>query len=138
MKYFFHTSMITKDMFKWKKTNGEYDEQKTYTKCTFYDPCHEPLYEISTSQESSSNGQSSHSPLELIGKWTKEHPLANVIGNLSPSVSARKQLQTDALWCYFDAFLTSIETKNFKEAMTEPSWIDAMQEQIHEFERMQV
>ncbi|GJV28457.1 retrovirus-related pol polyprotein from transposon TNT 1-94 [Tanacetum coccineum] len=28
--------------------------------------------------------------------------------------------------------------KNFKQAMTEPSWIDAMQEEIHEFERLQV
>ncbi|GJW00176.1 retrovirus-related pol polyprotein from transposon TNT 1-94 [Tanacetum coccineum] len=32
----------------------------------FDDPCHEPLYEISTSLESLSNGQSSYSPLELI------------------------------------------------------------------------
>ncbi|GKA28576.1 retrovirus-related pol polyprotein from transposon TNT 1-94 [Tanacetum coccineum] len=47
-----------------------------------------------------------------------------------------KQLETDAMWCYFDAFLTSVEPKNFKQAMTEPSWIDAMQEEIHEFERL--
>ncbi|GJV50534.1 retrovirus-related pol polyprotein from transposon TNT 1-94 [Tanacetum coccineum] len=44
----------------------------------FDDPCHEPLHDVSTSQESSSNVQSSRSPLELIGKWTKDHPLANV------------------------------------------------------------
>nr|GEU57996.1 hypothetical protein [Tanacetum cinerariifolium] len=30
MKYFFHTSMITKDMFKWKKANGEYDEETQF------------------------------------------------------------------------------------------------------------
>ncbi|GJT34498.1 retrovirus-related pol polyprotein from transposon TNT 1-94 [Tanacetum coccineum] len=28
--------------------------------------------------------------------------------------------------------------KNFKQAMTEPSWTNAMQEEIHEFERLQV
>ncbi|GJZ54645.1 retrovirus-related pol polyprotein from transposon TNT 1-94 [Tanacetum coccineum] len=33
----------------------------------FDDPCHEPLYDVSTSQESSSNVQSFHSSLELIG-----------------------------------------------------------------------
>nr|GEV80619.1 hypothetical protein [Tanacetum cinerariifolium] len=104
----------------------------------FDDPCHEPLHVISTSQESSSNGQSSQSPLEMIGKWTKHHPLANVISNPSRLVSTRKQLQTDAMWCYFDAFLTSVEPKNFKEAMIEPSWIDAMQEEIHEFERLKI
>nr|GEU50301.1 ribonuclease H-like domain-containing protein [Tanacetum cinerariifolium] len=49
-----------------------------------------------------------------------------------------KQLKTDAMWCYFDAFLTSLELKNFKQAMTESSWIDAMQEEIHEFKRLQV
>ncbi|GKF49957.1 retrovirus-related pol polyprotein from transposon TNT 1-94, partial [Tanacetum coccineum] len=32
----------------------------------------------------------------------------------------------------------SVEPKNFKQAMTEPSWIDAMQEEIHEFERLEV
>ncbi|GJY41721.1 retrovirus-related pol polyprotein from transposon TNT 1-94 [Tanacetum coccineum] len=48
------------------------------------------------------------------------------------------ELQTDAMWCYFDAFLTSVKPKNFKQAMTEPSWINAMQEEIYEFERLQV
>nr|GEV68097.1 hypothetical protein [Tanacetum cinerariifolium] len=32
----------------------------------FDDPCHEPLYDVSTAQETSSNVQSSYSPLELI------------------------------------------------------------------------
>ncbi|GJZ97813.1 retrovirus-related pol polyprotein from transposon TNT 1-94 [Tanacetum coccineum] len=32
----------------------------------------------------------------------------------------------------------SLEPKNFKQAMTEPSLIDVMQEDIHEFERIQV
>ncbi|GJU06005.1 retrovirus-related pol polyprotein from transposon TNT 1-94 [Tanacetum coccineum] len=31
-----------------------------------------------------------------------------------------------------------LEPKNFKQAMIEPSWIDAMQEEIHEFKRLQV
>ncbi|GJZ28056.1 retrovirus-related pol polyprotein from transposon TNT 1-94 [Tanacetum coccineum] len=64
--------------------------------------------------------------------------ITNVIGDPSRFVSTRKQLETDAMWCYFDAFLTSIEPKNFKQAMTEPSWIDALQEEIHEFERLEV
>ncbi|GKE47154.1 retrovirus-related pol polyprotein from transposon TNT 1-94 [Tanacetum coccineum] len=61
-----------------------------------------------------------------------------MIGVTSRSVFIRKQLQTDSMWCYFDAFLTSIEPKNFKQAMTKPSWIDAMQEEIHEFQRLEV
>ncbi|GKC57761.1 retrovirus-related pol polyprotein from transposon TNT 1-94 [Tanacetum coccineum] len=41
------------------------------------------------------------------------------------------------MWCYFDAFLTSIEPKIYKEALLEYSWIEVMQEEIHEFERLQ-
>ncbi|GJU52918.1 retrovirus-related pol polyprotein from transposon TNT 1-94 [Tanacetum coccineum] len=78
------------------------------------------------------------SAVDIAESPTKDHPIANVIGDPSRSISTRKQLQTDAMWCYFDAFLTSLEPKNFKQAMTEPSWIDAMQEEIHEFERLQV
>ncbi|GJT20535.1 retrovirus-related pol polyprotein from transposon TNT 1-94, partial [Tanacetum coccineum] len=53
-------------------------------------------------------------------------------GESTPQGSSSNQLQIDAMWCYFNAFLTLVEPKNFKQAMTEPSWIDAMQEEIHE------
>nr|GEU49633.1 retrotransposon protein, putative, Ty1-copia subclass [Tanacetum cinerariifolium] len=86
------------------------------------------------SQGSSSNVIQIHNPFKHLGRWTKDHPIANVIGDPSHFVSTRKQLETVAMWCYFDAFLTSVEPKNFKQAMTEPSCIDAMQEEIHEFE----
>nr|GEW14951.1 retrovirus-related Pol polyprotein from transposon TNT 1-94 [Tanacetum cinerariifolium] len=92
----------------------------------------------STSQELSSTVRPTHTPFESLRRWTEDHPIANVIGDPSRSVFTRKQLQTDAIWCYFDAFLTSVEPKNFKHAMIEPSWIHAMQEEIHEFERLQV
>ncbi|GKA27296.1 hypothetical protein Tco_0713464 [Tanacetum coccineum] len=90
------------------------------------------------STRSSSNVRQPHTPFEHLGKWTKDHPIANMIGDPSSSVSTRKQLQTDAMWCYFDAFLTSVELKNFKQAISKPTWIDAMQEEIYEFERLQV
>ncbi|GJV16909.1 retrovirus-related pol polyprotein from transposon TNT 1-94 [Tanacetum coccineum] len=102
------------------------------------DPLNESPHEELTSQGSSSNVRRTHTPFEHIGKWTKNHPIENVIKNPSCSVSTRKQLQTDAMWCYFDAFLTLVEPKNFKQAMTELSWIEAMQEEIHEFQRLEV
>ncbi|GKB45334.1 hypothetical protein Tco_0896087 [Tanacetum coccineum] len=92
----------------------------------------------STSQGSSSNIRQLHTPFEHLGRWTKDNPIANMIGDPSRSISTRKQLETDAMWCYFDAFLTLVEPNNFKQAMTEPSWIDAMQEEIHEFKRLEV
>ncbi|GKB20937.1 hypothetical protein Tco_0854860 [Tanacetum coccineum] len=41
-----------------------------------------------------------------IKKWTTDHPLATIIGNPSNPISTRCQLATDAMWCYFHAFLT--------------------------------
>nr|GEW46536.1 integrase, catalytic region, zinc finger, CCHC-type, peptidase aspartic, catalytic [Tanacetum cinerariifolium] len=98
----------------------------------------EKEHSLNISQGSSSNVRQTHTPFEHLGRWTKDRPIANVTSNPSRPVSTRKQLQTNAMWCYFDAFLTSIEPKNFKQEMTEPSWIDTMQEEIHEFERLQV
>ncbi|GJS20141.1 retrovirus-related pol polyprotein from transposon TNT 1-94 [Tanacetum coccineum] len=106
---------------------------------TFHDdPLHEFPHEDSTSQGSSSNVRQIYTPFEHPGRWNKDHPIANVIEDPSRSVSTRKQLQTDVMWSYFDAFLTSVKPKNFKQAMTKLSWIDAMQEEIHEFERLDV
>nr|GEU42588.1 hypothetical protein [Tanacetum cinerariifolium] len=102
------------------------------------DPLHESLHEDSTSLGSSSNVRQTHTPFEHLGIWTKDHPITNVIGDPSRSVSTRKKLQTDTMWYYFIAFLTSVELKNFKQAMTNPSWIESMQKEIHEFERPQV
>ncbi|GKC17862.1 retrovirus-related pol polyprotein from transposon TNT 1-94, partial [Tanacetum coccineum] len=95
-------------------------------------------FQDTPSEESSSNVQSSHTPLELLSKWTKNYTLANMIGDPSQLVSTRNQLKIDAMWCYFDVFLTSVEANNFKEEMLKSSWIESMQEEIHEFERLQV
>nr|GEV44642.1 retrovirus-related Pol polyprotein from transposon TNT 1-94 [Tanacetum cinerariifolium] len=43
-------------------------------------------------------------------------PSSTTIDQDAPSsISTRKQLKTDAMWCYSDAFLTYIEPKNFQE-----------------------
>ncbi|GJY61963.1 retrovirus-related pol polyprotein from transposon TNT 1-94 [Tanacetum coccineum] len=99
-----------------------------------------------SSSTSSTNQQQQSSIISQVlslsirtdGKWTKDHPLANMNGNPSQPVSTIKQLETDVVWCYFDPFLTSVEPKNLKEVMLESSRIEAMHEEIHEFERLQV
>nr|GEW49774.1 integrase, catalytic region, zinc finger, CCHC-type, peptidase aspartic, catalytic [Tanacetum cinerariifolium] len=82
--------------------------------------------------------QQNNPPLEHVQKWTKDHPLENVIGDLNRSVSTRRQLKINAMWCFFNELLENVEPKNFKEAVQYPCWIDAMQEKIHEFERLAV
>nr|GEU56898.1 hypothetical protein [Tanacetum cinerariifolium] len=76
------------------------------------DLLNESPHEVSPSQGSSSNVRQTHTLFESLGRWTKYHPIENFIDDPS--------------------------RYNFKQAMTEPSWIDAMQEEIHEFKRLHV
>ncbi|GKC72008.1 retrovirus-related pol polyprotein from transposon TNT 1-94, partial [Tanacetum coccineum] len=79
-----------------------------------------------------SNVHSVNQPHEHLSKWTKDHPLDNVIGSPSQPVSIRHQLQNKTLFCYFDAFLTFVKPKNYKEALKESCWIEAMQVELNE------
>ncbi|GJR18912.1 retrovirus-related pol polyprotein from transposon TNT 1-94 [Tanacetum coccineum] len=76
--------------------------------------------------------------LEHVNKWTKDHPLDNIIDDLERPVSTRLQLHEQALFCYYDAFLTSVEPNNYKDALTQACWIEAMQEELNKFERLEV
>ncbi|GKC81286.1 retrovirus-related pol polyprotein from transposon TNT 1-94, partial [Tanacetum coccineum] len=51
---------------------------------------------------------------EHVTKWTKDHPLDNIIGELERP-------------------FTSVELKNYKDTLTQACWIEAMQEEFHEF-----
>nr|GEW20552.1 hypothetical protein [Tanacetum cinerariifolium] len=62
----------------------------------------------------------------------------NIIGQLSKPVSTLLQIHEQALFCYYDAFLTSVEPKTYKEALTQSCWIEAMQKELNEFERLEV
>nr|GFA28435.1 hypothetical protein [Tanacetum cinerariifolium] len=55
----------------------------------------------------------------------------------SAPVSTRLQLHEQDLFCYYDAFLTSVEPKTYKEALTQSCWIESMQEELNEFERLE-
>nr|GFB52451.1 hypothetical protein [Tanacetum cinerariifolium] len=48
---------------------------------------------------------------------------------ISPPVSTQKQLATDALWCLYNSVLSKIEPKNFKYAIIEDCWFQAMQDE---------
>ncbi|GJW32698.1 retrovirus-related pol polyprotein from transposon TNT 1-94 [Tanacetum coccineum] len=50
----------------------------------------------------------------------------------------RKQLATDALWCSYNSILSKVKPKTFKSAVTEGCWFQAMQDEIYEFDQLQV
>ncbi|GJS29394.1 retrovirus-related pol polyprotein from transposon TNT 1-94 [Tanacetum coccineum] len=78
----------------------------------------EPSYDESSSGDVSlaKSTQVVH-PHNHLGKWSKDHPLDNVIGNPFRLVSTRKQLATDALWCLYNSVLSKVKPKNVKTVM---------------------
>nr|GEZ04187.1 hypothetical protein [Tanacetum cinerariifolium] len=60
-----------------------------------------------------------HQISEHNSKWTKDHLLEDIIGELARLVSTRLQLHEQALFCYYDAFLTTIEPKTYKDVLTQ-------------------
>nr|GFB57420.1 retrovirus-related Pol polyprotein from transposon TNT 1-94 [Tanacetum cinerariifolium] len=68
-------------------------------------------------------------------RWTKDHPLEQVIRNPSQSVRTR---QSDAEICMFALTVSRTEPKNIKEAMADSARIESMQEELHQFDRLDV
>nr|GEW65409.1 retrovirus-related Pol polyprotein from transposon TNT 1-94 [Tanacetum cinerariifolium] len=71
-------------------------------------------------------------------RWTKDHLLEQVIGNASQSVRTRRQLESDGKMCMFALTVSQTEPKNIKEAMADSAWIESMQEEFHQFDRLDV
>nr|GEW31550.1 Gag-Pol polyprotein [Tanacetum cinerariifolium] len=69
-------------------------------------------------------------------RWTKDHPLKQVIKNPSQSIRIRRQIETDGEMCMFALTVSQTKPKNIKEAMVDSTWIEAMQEEIHQFEQL--
>ena len=74
---------------------------------------------------------------ELPREWkaSRDHPLDNIIGDISKGVTTRHSLKD---LCNNMAFVSMIEPKNIKEAIIDDNWIIAMQEELNQFERNNV
>nr|GEY27129.1 hypothetical protein [Tanacetum cinerariifolium] len=69
--------------------------------------------------------------------FNTDHPLEQVLGNPSRPVQTRRQLATDPKMCMYALTVGTAELKNIKEAMADSAWIEAMQEELHQFDRLQ-
>nr|GEY12968.1 hypothetical protein [Tanacetum cinerariifolium] len=67
---------------------------------------------------------------------TKDHPLEQVIREPSPPILTRNQLRSDGDMCMHALTVSTMEPKNVKEAMTDPAWIESMQEELLHFKRL--
>ncbi|GKB34992.1 hypothetical protein Tco_0879934 [Tanacetum coccineum] len=70
--------------------------------------------------------------------WTKDHLLEQVRGNPSKPVQTRRQLATDPEMCMFALTVSTAEPKNIKEAIVDHTWIEAIQEELCQFDRLNI
>ncbi|GJY03786.1 retrovirus-related pol polyprotein from transposon TNT 1-94 [Tanacetum coccineum] len=85
-----------------------------------------------------SNMHTFYQPYPHEFQWTKDHPLEQVIGEPSRPVLTRNQLRSDGDMCMYALTVSTVEPKNVKEAMTDPAWIESMQEELLQFKRLDV
>ncbi|GKA98234.1 putative ribonuclease H-like domain-containing protein [Tanacetum coccineum] len=108
---------------------------------TFHNAPQTPEFDVaesSSTYQDPSNMHQFHQQHRSIDRWTKNHPLEQVIGDPSKPVMTRKRLQTDAEVCMYALTVSTIEPKNIKEAMLDHSWIESMQDELNQFKRLDV
>nr|GEU47088.1 hypothetical protein [Tanacetum cinerariifolium] len=54
------------------------------------------------------------------------------------AVQTRRQLATYPKMCMFALTVSTAKSKNIKEAMADSAWIETMQEELHQFDKLQV
>nr|GEY17615.1 hypothetical protein [Tanacetum cinerariifolium] len=85
-----------------------------------------------------SNMHTFYQPYPHKFQWSKDHPLEQVIGEPSRPILTRNQLRSDGEMCMYAFSVSTMKPKNVKEAMTDPAWIDSMQEELLQFKRLDV
>ncbi|GJX26140.1 retrovirus-related pol polyprotein from transposon TNT 1-94 [Tanacetum coccineum] len=92
-------------------------------------------FDASTTFHDPYNVHTFYQPYPHEKKWTKDHPLHKIIGDLKSSVCTRGQLANS---CLFACLLSSIEPANVAEALKDADWVSAMQDELDQFARLKV
>nr|GFA88794.1 hypothetical protein [Tanacetum cinerariifolium] len=109
------------------------DEASTYN--VFNERLEDAYFDASTSFHDPSNVHTFYQHYPHEKKWTKDHPLHKIIGDLKSSVRTRGQLANS---CLFSCLLSSIEPANVAEALKDVDWVSATQDELDQFARLKV
>ncbi|GJZ73930.1 retrovirus-related pol polyprotein from transposon TNT 1-94 [Tanacetum coccineum] len=105
----------------------------------FTNTCCTPVREVDESSSRNNGNSNLHTinqPQDSEYRWTKDHPLTQVRGDPPKPEQTRRQLATDPEMCVFALTMSTAEPKNIKEALDDSAWIEAMQEELHQFNRL--
>ncbi|GKE23523.1 retrovirus-related pol polyprotein from transposon TNT 1-94, partial [Tanacetum coccineum] len=116
-------------------------EENNNDQVEFTNPFCIPVREVAESSSrniGNSNMHTFNQPQDFEYRGTKDHLLTQVRRNPLKPVQTRRQLVTDPEMCMFALTVSTAELKNIKKAMADSTWIEAMQEELHQFDRLQV
>ncbi|KAJ9556363.1 hypothetical protein OSB04_010977 [Centaurea solstitialis] len=103
-----------------------------FSQTTVSEPTHTNLLPDPSVNEASTSGQV-YQPPAL--RWTKDHPIDQVLGNPSSGIKTRRQ---SGNICLYVNFISENEPKEIDDALRDPAWVSAMQEELAEFIRNNV
>ncbi|KAJ9564153.1 hypothetical protein OSB04_000119 [Centaurea solstitialis] len=103
-----------------------------FSQTTVSEPTPTNLLPDPSVNEASTSGQM-YQPPAL--RWTKDHPIDQVLGNPSSGIKTRRQ---SGNVCLYVNFISENEPKEIDDALRDPAWVSAMQEELAEFIRNNV
>ncbi|GJR86496.1 integrase, catalytic region, zinc finger, CCHC-type containing protein [Tanacetum coccineum] len=123
-----------------EENNNDQAPNASFQEAEFVNPFCTRVQEIGESSSRNIDNTDVHSfqPQSHDFRWTRDHPLEQVRGNPTMPVQTRRQLATDPEMCMFALTVSIVEPKNIKEAMADSAWIEAMQDELHQFDRLKV
>ncbi|KAJ9536352.1 hypothetical protein OSB04_un000470 [Centaurea solstitialis] len=85
-------------------------------------------------ENDASNDQQTYVTLPHTRKWTRSHPSSQIIRSPSQTVQTISSKRIDNV-VLFGGFLSDFESSKIQQALSDPYWVRAMQEELVEFER---
>ena len=86
-------------------------------------------------EDSGSSQQNEQVVHPHITKWTRNHPIHQVIGDPQLPIQTRAATANE---CNFSIFLSNTEPTRVSEALEDPDWVLDMQEELNQFEALKV
>ena len=74
-------------------------------------------------------------PTQVRATIQRDHPIDQILGDISKGVTTRSRLVN---FCEHYSFVSSIEPFRVEEALLDPDWVLAMQEELNNFKRNEV
>ncbi|KAL9261054.1 Retrovirus-related Pol polyprotein from transposon TNT 1-94-like protein [Drosera capensis] len=134
-----HVSFDEKEIF--PRDTNVFDEECAYNEQTAEEIIDTVDKEESSAHDSTAVEAEEQSQQQLKSheqdkrRWIKAHTQDDIIGDKNATVQTRRATNAE---CLASCFISEIEPKVINEALNDPNWVDAMQEELNEFKRNEV